>query len=263
MIRSLLLAGLALFSVASASAQNPTGQVTAVCAPGKGCECYDAVAPEDIAWIEGFADGDGSVSIPDGWMGDVRAQTVVIDRGSGQVYRSGQPRAAINGAYGGRGECEPAPRPVEEIVPLDGTWQWRTLGETASGCPAMMTQMLAANRTETLSNRVVWGGRFHPARLADDLPQPEIGAMSAYQWRQLGPNRWLSDNIRDRSCEDGTCVEVAVALSMNLASPDRASGLLALRSRIGAPEGTAAVLAGYGVLDCRVRVRYEIRRIGP
>jgi len=263
MIRLLLLSGLTFLTVASASAQNLTGQITAVCAPGQGCECYDGQAPEDIAWVEGFTDGDGTVSIPDGWAGDVRAQTVVIDRGTGQVYRSGEPRAGINAAYGGRGECEPAPRPVEEMAPLDGTWQWRTLGETAAGCPAMMTQMLAANRTETLSTPVAWQGRFHPERLAEKLPQPEIGAMSVYQWRQLGPNRWLSDNIRDRSCEDGTCVDVSLALSMNLATQDRATGLLALRSRVEAPDGTAAVLAGYGMLDCRVRVRYEIRRVGP
>lgn len=263
MIRLFLAIGLSLVPLATASAQNLTGQVTAVCAPGQGCECYDGQAPEDIAWVELFAAGDGSVNIPAGWAGDVRSQTVVIDRGSGQVYRSGEPRAAINSAYGGRGDCEPAPRPVEEIVPLDGTWQWRTLGETASGCPPMMTQMLTAGRTETLSTRVAWQGRFHPGRLANDLPQPEIGAMSAYQWRQLGPNRWLSDNIRDRNCEDGTCVDVSVALSMTLVSPDRATGLLALRSRVEAPDGTAAVLAGYGMLDCRVRVRYEIRRIGP
>lgn len=270
MIRLILLTGLVLSPLAPASAlaqdrlvplndaHNLAGQISALCTPGQGCLCSDSATPEDFQVIAGT-----DTRTPDGWAGDVRSQTVVIDAATGQVYRTNQPRSAINAAYGGEGDCEPAPRPVEDIVPLDGTWQWRTLGETATGCPAMMTQMLAANRVETLSTRVAWQGSFHPGRLAENLPAPEIGEMSVYQWRKLAPNNWLSDNIRANQCEDGTCVNVSLDLSMSLVTPERVTGLLALNSRVEAPSGTAAVLAGYGMLDCRVRVRYDIRHIGP
>lgn len=104
------------------------------------------------------------------------------------------------------------------------------------GLPPAMTQMLTARRTETLGNRVARQGRLRLERLTSDLPQPAIGAISVYQWRKLGPNRWLADNIRDRRCEAGTCVDVSLALSMSLAAPARATGLLALRSRVEAPD---------------------------
>ena len=98
--------------------------------------------------------------------------------------------------------------------------------------------------------------------MAASLPAPEIGEMSAYEWRKLGDNRYLSDNLADRSCEDGTCVDVALGLWMSLVAPDRITGLLDMRSRVDAPAATASVRAGFGMLDCRVRVRYEIVRIG-
>jgi hypothetical protein len=258
MIRRLILAALMALPAGLALAQNVTGEVTAICRPGQGCQCADALDPQDVIWVH-FPDRHQE-PLPPGWAGDVRNQTVVIDLGSGQVYRSGRSRAEINAAYGGDGPCEPAPRPVADIVPRDGVWQWRTLGETAQGCPDMLAGMLAANRVETLTQRVVWGGAFHPDRLADSLPRPEMGGMSPYDWRRLGPNRWLADNVREGECSDGTCVEVALALGMNVASPERLTGLLSLRSRVQGPQ--AAILAQFGMADCRVRVRYEIRRIG-
>jgi len=210
--------------------------------------------------VNGVTDAQGDVRLPEGWAGDVRRQTVVIDTGTGQVFRTGRPRAAINAAYGGQGECEPAPRPEAEIVPLDGLWQWRTLGETTQGCPPALSGMLASSRVGAMTGRVTWGGAFHPDRLADSLPQAPMAGMSPYDWRRTGPNRWLSDNVRGRNCEDGTCVEVALALGMGPTSPEGLTGLLSLRSRVEGPQ--AAILAQFGMADCRVRVRYEIRRIG-
>ena len=58
-----------------------------------------------------------------------------------------------------------------------------------------------------------------------------------------------------------TCVEVALALSMTLVAPTRISGLLTLNSRVEGAQ--AAILAGFGMADCRVRVRYQIDRIAP
>ena len=256
--RALVLSTLMALPATGAAAQNLTGQVTAVCRPGQGCTCHDGQDPQDILWIH-FPDR-YQEPLPGGWAGDVRSQTVVIDLGSGQVFRSGQPRARINAAYGGQGGCEPAPRPEAEIVPLDGLWQWRTLGETVQGCPPGLAAALVAGRVEAPSQRVTWGGAFHPDRLADSLPRPGAGGMSPYEWRRTGPNRWLSDNIASRECGDGACVEVALALGMGPTGPDRLTGLLSLRSRVEGPQ--AAILAQFGMADCRVRLRYEIRRIG-
>jgi hypothetical protein len=267
---ALTLAALLALPAAHARAQNPTGpitsaenvsgQVTAVCTPGRGCACHDAVSPQEILWIHDNARGEERM--PDGWAGDVRTQTVVIDLGSGQVYRSDRPRAAINAAYGGQGECEPPPRPVADIVPLDGTWRWRTLGERVTGCPAGMAQALAAglaaNRVDGQTRRVAWGGAFHPDRLADSLPQ---GATAPFDWRRLGPNRWLADNNRHQQCSDGNCVDLSLAMSMGPTSPERVAGLVIYRSRIDAP-GAGAILAQLGMAACQIRVRFEIRRTG-
>jgi len=166
----------------------------------------------------------------------------------------------VHRTFGGRGEC-PADPERAELIPLDGTWLWRTLSETTTGCPPMLAASLAASRPETLSTRVVWDGRFDPRQLAASLPQPQTADMSPYEWRELGRNRWFSDNIRSRSCEDGTCVEVALSLAMNLVAEDRITGILAMRSRVEG--GSAGILASFGMQDCRVRVQYEIRHTGP
>ncbi len=247
-------------TLAPNTAGNLTGQVTAICAPGEGCQCTDAVEPQDILWLLDPERHDER--LPEGWAGDVRSQTVVIDRGSGQVYRTGQPRAAIHAAYGGQGDCEPRPRPPAEIVPLDGTWHWRRLGERVTGCPEGMAQTLAgaltAARVDGLSRRVAWGGAFHPDRLADTLPR---GGAGPFDWRRLGPNRWLADNNRHRACSEGACVDLSLSVSMGPTSPERVAGLLLYRSRIDAP-GAGAILAQLGMAACEVRVRFEIRRSG-
>ncbi|NAZ36299.1 hypothetical protein [Rubellimicrobium sp. CFH 75288] len=266
MFRSLTLTGpLALALALPAAAQeiirrtdpgNILGEVTAICTAGGGCECTAMVDPESLTVLHGVAD-----AAPEGFAGDVRAQTVVIDRSAGMVYRTARARAEINAAYGGQGDCPVKEPPDAPLVPLDGLWQWRTTGQGMTGCPAILAGALAAARTEAPAARVAWGGRFHPARLADNMPEPEISGMSAYEWRQTGPNRWLSDNIRGRECGDGPCVEVGVTLDMTLVAPERVVGVLSTRSRIEG--GEQAILAAFGMADCRVRVRYEIRRIAP
>lgn len=236
------------------SGENLQGEVVALCTAGAGCACSTRHTAEDHLVVLGF-----DTRVPDGFAGDQRTQTIVIDTASGQVYRTKAPRAQINATYGGTGDCEPEDPP--EMVPLDGLWQWRSLSETTRGCPPMLAGALAASRVETLSTRVAWDGRFDPQRLASSLPAPEMSGMSPYEWRELGPNRWLSDNIRTRSCEDGTCVELDLSLTMNLVAPDRINGLLSFRSRVEGAQ--AAILAGFGMADCQVRVRYRIDRIAP
>jgi hypothetical protein len=219
----------------------------AVCRAGQGCTCVTM----DMGLLPVLAGSDVLGTI-------APTETIVLDRTTNTTYTTRQSPQAVHEAYGGRGAC-PVSEPPAEIVPRDGVWQWRTLGETTRDCPPMLAGMLAANRIETLSQRVAWRGGFHPDRLAESLPRPEMGGTTPYIWRRIGPNRWLSDNIRSRSCGEGTCAEIALALTMGPVTPERLTGLLSLRSRVEG--GPTAVLARFGMADCNVRLRYEIRRI--
>lgn len=251
---ALPLAALAFTMLWSAPLRADT--VIAFCT-ASGCTCdLSPASAEDLMLMLG--DG-GELAPPQ----DPTRATLVYDSPARRVYWTDRPRAEVVRAYGGEGDCPITLFPEEVMIPLDGTWQWTTLGETAVGCPPMMAQMLAASRAETMTTRVDWNGAFHPDRLAQSLPAPEMAGTSAYEWRATGPAGFLSDNIRGRSCEEGSCSSVAVVLSMSLVAPDRITGVLNLRSRVEAPGGAAAVLAGYGMLDCRVRVQYDIHRTGP
>ncbi|MFN3954790.1 MAG: hypothetical protein ACK4LQ_10080 [Pararhodobacter sp.] len=255
MNRFLAAATLACVAFLHAPGIARAGTVVAICKSG-GCQCLlSPLTTEELAAFAGEIFG-GDTPV------DRTRDTLVYEPDLGIVTWVDAPRGAINRSFGGTDECpiELFPEP-ETMVPLDGTWQWRTLGETALGCPPMLAGALAASRVETLTTRVNWNGRFDPRRLASSLPQPEMAGMSPYEWRETGPFRWLSDNIRGRSCEDGTCVDSALALNMTLVAPDRITGFLSLRSRVEG--GAAAVLASFGMRDCRVRVRYEIRHIAP
>lgn len=237
--------GAALFAL-TATAAHANG---AVCRTGQGCTCLNMDA--GLLPVLMGSETLGDMTLP---------ETIVVDRSTNTTFRTRRSAQEVHQSYGGSGECPVDDGPAE-LVPLDGTWQWRTRNETATGCPPMMAGMLAASRTETLNARVAWDGRFHPQRLAASLPQPEMSQMSPYIWRELSSNRWLSDNIRERTCEDGTCVDVALSLSMNLVAADRITGLLTLRTRVEG--GQSAVLASFGMADCRVRVSYEIVHLGP
>jgi hypothetical protein len=237
----------AFCALAPTLAQSQTGG--AICREGQGCVCL-SLDTGLLPVIMG-AEGVGHVALPD---------TIILDRTNNATIRTGRSIHEVHRAYGGQGEC-PDDAPPGPIMPLDGMWQWRTLSETTSGCPPMLTAAITAWRTETLSTRVVWDGGFDPRRLAVSLPAPEMSGMSPYEWRELGPNRWLSDNLRGRECADGTCVSIALALTMTLVEPTRISGLLTMRSRVEGAQ--AAILAGFGIADCNVRVRYQINRIAP
>lgn len=243
------LAALALLPL-PASAQT----VYATCQSGSGCSCaISPVTAEDLAFA---APGQDGVAAPV----DMSVSTLVIDQSANVVYWSDQSRTAIQSAYGGSGDCPITGFDETEIVPRDGTWLWRQLGVTTRGCPAMLGQMIDSGREETLAESVVWDGAFHPARLAQNLPAPEIGEMRAYEWRELGPNRWLSDNLQGRDCDDGTCVSVALRLSMNVVSESRITGLLSTSSKVEG--GDPAMLAMFGMGECEARIRYAIEHVG-
>jgi hypothetical protein len=243
------LIGLALPQTARADT------VIAICKTG-GCECsLSPFSADDLRFVMGETLGSDTPIDP------TRA-TLVYEPDLGIVSWVDAPRADIQASFGGQGECpiELFPEPAA-MVPLDGTWAWRTLGERTSGCPAALGGMLAASRVEYMTTSVTWGGSFHPDRLAQSLPQPEMAGISPYEWRETGPYRWLSDNVQSRDCSDGTCAEIALKLNMTLVAPDRITGLLSLRSAIDGPQ--AAILAGFGMADCRVRVRFDIVHTGP
>ena len=237
----------AVLASAPTLAQSQTGG--AICREGQGCTCL-SLDTGLLPVITG-AEGIGDTALPD---------TIIVDRTNNATVRTRRSIHEVHRAFGGQGDC-PGDAPPDPILPLDGTWQWRSLSETTSGCPPMMAAAITASRTETLSNRVVWDGRFDPRRLAESLPAPEMSGMSPYEWRELRPDHWLSDNIKSRECEDGTCVSIALALSMTLVAPTRISGLLTMRSRVEGAQ--SAILAGFGMADCRIRLRYQIDRIAP
>lgn len=222
----------------------------ATCTIGGGCSCF-VVEDAGIFPILLGETAAGQVGL---------SENIVMDRSTNTTFRTTRSLGEVHRSFGGSGDC-PRQEEPETITPLDGTWRWRTLGETTRGCPDMLAAALAANREETLAQRVMWDGAFHPARLAENLPQPEIGGMSPYEWRNVGVNRWVSDNIQSTECGDGTCVSVSVTLAMNLVAENRVSGLLTTRSRVEG--GESAILAMFGMGDCQVRVRYVIDHIGP
>jgi hypothetical protein len=255
MIRLSLVAALAALTGLILPAAARADTVLAICRTG-GCECsLSPVSAEEIMFVVGDTFGSDTPVDP-------TRDTLVYEPEIGLVSWSEGTRAEIQRRFGGEGDCPielfPAP---EAMVPLDGTWQWRTLGESTSGCPAALGGMLAASRVEFMSTQVDWNGTFHPDRLAEGLPQPDMANVSPYEWREVGPYRWLSDNVQSRECSDGTCAEIALKLNMTLVAPDRISGLVSLRSGIDGPQ--AAIMAGFGMADCRVRIRYDIIRTGP
>ncbi|WP_019953368.1 hypothetical protein [Yoonia vestfoldensis] len=247
------LLGLLLATAIPVAARADT--VLAICTSG-GCQCsLSPLSAQEIAEVV------GEPSISETPV-DRAVATLVYEPDAGIMSWVDAPRRDIYASFGGDGDC-----PVEvfaapdAMVPQDGTWQWRTLAEATSGCPADLGGMLAASQVAFMSRRVEWDGAFHPDRLAEGLPQPDVPGMSSYEWREAGPYRWLSDNVQNRECSDGACTEIALWLTMTLVAPDRISGLLSLRSAIDAPK--AAMRAGFGLADCRVRVRFDFMRTGP
>lgn len=229
--------------------------VLAICEAG-GCTCsLSPLSAQEIMDIAGATvEADASV--------DPTRETLVWEPDLGVLSWVDAPRRDIQAHFGGIGDCPVTQFPAPEtIAPLDGRWQWRTLGESTSGCPALLGGMLAASRVEYMTTQVDWGGAFDPRRLADILPQPDVAGLSPYEWRELGSYRWRSDNVQSRNCDDGSCGEIAVTQNMILVAPDRVSGILSLRSSMDSPQ--AAIMAGFGMQECRVRLRYDILRVAP
>ncbi len=228
----------------------PRAQTTvAICRMG-GCDCaLSPLSQDEIALI---------IDLPE----DLAGATLVYEPDLGALSWVDAPRADIQASFGGSGDClvDPVP-PPPALTPRDGTWRWQTLAETTAGCPAALGGMLAASRVAFTAVSIAWDGAFHPDRLAPLLPQPDIPGLPPYLWREVGSGRWLSDNVQSAECSDGACAEIALQLSMTLVSPDRIKGLLSLRSAVDAPQ--AAIRAGFGLAECRVRVRYDIIRTGP
>ena len=247
----LLLCAVAAFGPALAQADT----LVAICETG-GCICSASpLSTEEIMFIA----GDTLMSdIP----GDPDRETLVYEPDRGILSWVDARGADIHRSFGGAGDCPVDARgDAASITPLDGIWKWRTLGESTSGCPAILGAMLATSGVEFIQTRVLWDGEFDPALLSDSFPQPELSGITPYKWQKRGPDRWLSDNVQGRVCHDGSCTETAVTVSATLVSDDRISGLLSLHSRVDGAQ--AAIMAGFGMADCRVQVRYDILRIGP
>lgn len=85
---------------------------------------------------------------------------------------------------------------------------------------------------------------FHPKRFSDTLPIPEMGEMDIYEWRPIGQNRWLSDNVKNRECDNGICVDFAMILSMYVTRGAKVTGLLMARSIVNASNAGLLVICG-------------------
>lgn len=241
-----------------AAAFNPAGEITAVCWAGEGCQCTQALTPDDVFVTFGW-----EAPVPGPVSGDIRGTTVVIDVRRQQVYRSTAERARIHAAFGGNGDCPLVePQPIEPR-PLDGTWQWRGLGDRLIGCPALMASTLSAMTQMAPAARVDWGGElFDPARFAGATPAALQS--SPYRWRKIGLGRWITDNVQSASGDADARAEVGVVMTMTIQSPERVTGLLRVRSIADVLDVEArAALASFGMDRCEVRRRFEIVRTGP
>lgn len=222
---------------------------SAVCRAGAGCECANL---DDVGLLP--------VLLGDGALGLDAPQSIVIDRTTNTTFRTERSLNEVHRSFGGRGDCPDIVEPAE-ILPRDGTWRWRQVAAATTGCPPMMAAMVDSGREETLVQSVAWNGAFHPERFSENLPAPEMGEMSVYEWRRIGRNRWLSDNLKGRECDDGTCVDFALSLSMNVISETEVTGLLTTRSKVNGSD--AGMLAMWGMDQCEIRVRYAINHMGP
>lgn len=247
-----MIARLGLIAMLVIPASAPADTVVAICATG-GCQCaLSPLSQEEVTLLVGAEAG------PDA----PRAPTLVYEPSLGILTWVDAPRRDIQAAFGGEGDCRAAPVSAPDaVIPQDGLWQWQTVAEATSGCPAVLGGMLAASRVEFVQTQVDWNGAFHPRLLSEALPRPDMAGITPYAWREVGPGRWLSDNVRSRTCTDGACVDIALQMTMALVAPDRISGLLSLQSAVDAPD--AAIRAGFGLGACRLRARYDITRTGP
>lgn len=229
--------------------------IVATCVPG-GCTCATSpLSTEELLFLVGDTLNPAAAVDP-------ASDVLVHEPDLGVLAWVSAPLEDIQRQFGGSGACPVAQvADPEPILPLDGVWQWRTLAETTSGCPADLGAMLATSRIAYLQTSVVWRGAFDPADLSEGFPQPDTVGIPEYKWRKMGPERWLSDNAQSRDCLNGYCTQTAITLSATLIAPDRISGLLSLRSR--AEDTQSAFAAGFGLADCSLRVRYDIVRIGP
>jgi hypothetical protein len=246
-VRLPLVAALAVSLLLPVLARAET--VVAICRTG-GCDCaLSPLSQDEIALVVGLPD-------------DPAASTLVYEPALEALSWVTAPRRDIQASFGGTGDCPVDPAAAHQaLTPRDGTWRWRTLAETTAGCPAELGGMLAASGVAFTPVRLAWDGAFHPDLLAALLPQPDMAGLPPYAWHAVGPDRWLSDNVQSTDCRDGACMDIALHLTMTLVAPDRISGLLSLRSTIDAPQ--AAIRAGFGLAECRVRLRYDIIRTGP
>lgn len=241
----LVLSALAvLLPVAPANA----GVTYALCGMS-GCSCYASdESPQDVMDRLG-ADFD----IVENGQVDPTSGTLVIDQPFNAIYWSSASRNAIDRSSGGDGSCDI--QLFDPLIPRDGVWRWNTTGTIIEGCPDMMASMLASGLGDSHSTRVNWGGRFDPAKLANQAE------MSVYDWRDLGGESWRTLPLGDSGCQDGVCQSISLRLWMTLVSETRVRGHLNYDMKIDAGPQAASVLAGFGMDSCRITVKYTIDHV--
>lgn len=152
-------------------------------------------------------------------------------------------------AAGGDGKCELAL--FNPITPRDGTWQGSVRVQSVTGCLPQVGAMVPP-LVDGMGNsqRIAWGGQFHPQKLA-------TGHSPAVSWSERSPGRFTG---RIQGPATGV-IAVGAGLTATLTSPDHATATMRLRIA-AAPGADKGALAAIGMADCRTHAVYDFRRIG-
>jgi hypothetical protein len=203
-----------------------------------GCTCHiSAISAEEIALVT------GQPTPP-----DAAQQTLVLH--DGQFIWSRTPRDDLDLAMGGDGVCEV--EVFNEIIPQDGTWTGTVEVTDISGCHpqvAAMVPPMVEGMVQT--QRITWGGRFDPARLATGGQSPVV------QWTRVRPD-YFTGTV---PMEPNGVLEVSVDAKASLLAPDRATASLTIRFDPVSSKDAGA-LALIGMNGCEANAAYDFRRTG-
>ena len=144
--------------------------------------------------------------------------TGIVVEVDGDIRWTNLTRREVNGRYGGDGDPTIVPFPEEDAVVAEagseaielrgGTWRAVLLTNDATGCPAGVTEKVAA-QFSTSGDMTLPAGPFRPPN-ADDM----------LAWRQVAPNEW-----RGEFRQDGGGFGVRVDWEIIVESPVRVTNL--------------------------------------
>lgn len=235
MMKNLQLAFVLLMAPMAAQAEEAI--IVADCT-NTGCTCHvSAISRAEIAELTGMP-------IPS----DAAQQTLVMH--AGEFIWSKTPRDDLDLMMGGNGVCE-----IEvfaPITPLDGVWTGNVRVTDIEGCAPAVVEMvppMVAGMSQT--QRIVWGGRFDPAKLATGGKSPVV------KWSKASSNYFTGTVPQTPN----GVIEISVNATATLTAPDRAEATLRIRFDpvSGSDAGTMGLI---GMNGCEANAAYEFLRTG-